>query len=247
MNNYETEISIRHIHDFWINQKLLVVHCGAHQAEELDEYLAVGWDQVIWIEANPELIPVIQKRIKDYSSNRLIQCALWSSSGESLKLKVANNSYSSSMLDFGTHAITYPQILFTKEIEVKSVTLDSTLMKFKDLEGAFLVLDLQGVEFLALKGASRSLKYFDYVYCEVSKGNLYDGQGTWSEISKFLNQFDFKLVDWQYSNKLKWGSALYVKNPRKILSLRKRLHRKFRHFIDYRTYSRSKIFRASEA
>ena len=234
MNNYETEISIRHIHDFWINSKLPVVHCGAHQAEEIDEYVAVGWDHVIWIEANPELIPTLQARIEDYPLNHLIQSALWSSSGELLKLKVANNSYSSSLLDFGTHANTYPDIYFEKEIEVKSVTLDSSLAKFKDLDGALLVLDLQGVEFQTLKGAIRSLKYFDYVYCEVSKGNLYVEQGNWSEISKFLKQFDFKLVDWQYSNKLKWGNAFYVKNPRKIISTRKRLHRKFRHFIDYR-------------
>jgi FkbM family methyltransferase len=235
MNNYETEISIRHIHDFWINKKLLVVHCGAHKAEELDEYLDVGWDQIIWIEANPELIPVIQGRIKDYPSNHLIHSALWSSSGKSLKLKVANNSYSSSMLDFGTHANTYPEIFFEKEIDVESITLDLSLKKFNELKGALLVLDLQGVELEALKGAISSLKYFDYVYCEVSKGNLYNEQGTWFEISKFLNKFDFKCVDWQYSKKLKWGNAFYVKNPRKVLGIRQRLHRKFQHFVDYRT------------
>ena len=247
MNDYEVEISIRHIHDFWINQKLLVVHCGAHKAEELDEYVAVGWDQIIWIEANPELIQTIQARIKDYPQNVLIQGALWSTSGKTLKLKLANNSYSSSILDFGTHANTYPNIFFEREIECKSVTLDSLLMKFNNLKGALLVLDLQGVEFLTLKGATTSLKHFDYVYCEVSKGNLYNEQGTWSEISRFLNQFDFKLVDWQYSNKLQWGNAFYAKNPRKILSIRKRLHRKFRHFKEYRSYSRSKIVRAKEA
>jgi len=235
MNNYQTEISIRHIQDFWINKKLLVVHCGAHKAEELDEYLSVGWDQVIWIEANPELIPVIQARIKDYPSSHLIQGALWSSSGESLKLKVANNSYSSSMLDFGTHANTYPEIFFEKEIDVKSITLDSLLIKFNELKGSLLVLDLQGVELEALKGAVRSLKYFDYVYCEVSEGNLYNKQGTWLEISQFLKEFNFELVDWQYSKKLKWGNAFYVKNPRKILGIRQRLHRKFQHFIDNRS------------
>jgi len=59
LNNYETEISVHDLYNFWIKRTLPLVHCGAHLAEELEEYESVGWDEITWIEANSNLIPAL--------------------------------------------------------------------------------------------------------------------------------------------------------------------------------------------
>ena len=232
MNNAETEISIRDIHNYWIQKPVAVVHCGAHLAEELEEYEDVGWRDVTWIEANPDLIPRLKARVKDSNLNKILVAALWSVDGEQLELKVANNSYSSSFLNFGSHAKTYPDINFKKVIKVKSVTLDSLFESYRICNEALLVLDLQGGELEALKGATNFLNHFDYIYTEVSKSNLYESQGKWKEITSFLTSQNFKLADWQYSKQLNWGNALYQRNGklRKIFKtrFRRKIHHRYR-------------------
>ncbi len=51
MLDFDTEIFIRDLQNFWIKKKVLVVHCGAHLAEELAEYKHFNFDPVIWIES----------------------------------------------------------------------------------------------------------------------------------------------------------------------------------------------------
>ena len=229
MNNIETEISIRDIHKYWIQRTVAVVHCGAHLAEELEEYENVGWREVTWIEANPDLIPRLKVRVKDSNLSKILIAALWSTDGEELELKVASNSYSSSFLNFGSHAKTYPDVNFEKIIKVKSVTLDSLFESHEIRNEGLLVLDLQGVELEALKGATNILNHFDYIYTEVSKGNLYESQGKWKEITNFLTSQNFKLADWQYSEKLNWGNALYQRNGKLRNILKTRFRRKIHH------------------
>ena len=229
MNNSDTEISINDLHHYWIKKPVIVIHCGAHLAEELEEYERAGWEEVVWIEANPNLISGLAERVKGHPKSKVVSATLWSTSGKRLSLKVANNSYSSSILDFGTHAKTYPNITFESEIEVHTQTLDSLLLDREDIQEALLVLDLQGAELEALKGAQNSLSKFDFIYTEVSESNLYQDQGNWKAISEFLKTFGMTLVDWQYSTDLNWGNALYQKQPGFIQSRRIRKRRKSEH------------------
>ena len=229
MNNLETEISIIDLSNYWIEEPVTVIHCGAHLAEELEEYEGVGWQRIVWIESNPNLIPRLTERLNGHDSSTVVNATLWSRTGERLKLKVANNSYSSSILDFGTHAETYPDITFESEIEVQTQTLDLVLSNLHDIIGAFLVLDLQGAELETLLGGASSLFKFDYIYTEVSKSNLYQDQGSWDQISDLLLAHEFKLVDWQYSPELNWGNALYKRSPKSIQSRRIRRKRNLEH------------------
>lgn len=215
----------------WINNNVSVVHCGAHLAEELEAYLDVGWNNIIWIEANPHLIPALSARVRNHSLSKVINATLWPESDKTLKLKIANNSYSSSVLNFGKHAEIYPGITFEDEIDVNSKTLDSILSDFGDLNHALLVLDLQGVEKEVLQGAIHSLERFDFIYIEVSKEGLYEAQSEWKDITKFLTEFNFKLVDWQYSESLKWGNALYQRSPKRGQAKLRRIYRRFKNFM----------------
>ena len=230
MNNAETEISIRDINSYWIKKPVAVVHCGAHLAEELEEYEDVGWREVTWIEANPDLIPQLMARVKNSNLSKILVAALWSVDGKDLELNIASNSYSSSFLNFGSHAKTYPDINFEKVIKVKSVTLDSLFKSYGICNEALLVLDLQGGELEALKGATNFLNHFDYIYTEVSNGDLYESQGKWKEITSFLASQNFKLADWQYSKQLNWGNALYQRNGKLRQIFKTRFRRKIHHW-----------------
>jgi FkbM family methyltransferase len=215
MNHSETEISVSELSKFWIKTGVSVVHCGAHLGEEAEEYNATGWSEVIWIEANQFLIPKLVEATEKYDGNQVVCSALWSESGLPIELKIANNSYSSSLLNFGTHSLTYPEVFFVSEAKLVSTKLDDLLERHPVNKGGILVLDLQGSEMQVLQGAKESLSDFRWVYTEVSKVELYSGQGTWNRISSYLEDYGFQLVDWQYSKELNWGNALYLRtsNP----------------------------------
>ena len=55
--------SINELVKHWRISPKSVLHIGAHLAEECDLYRSVGWNKVIWIEANPELINDLRKKI----------------------------------------------------------------------------------------------------------------------------------------------------------------------------------------
>jgi len=226
MNDLETEIEISELARFWIGAEVSVVHAGAHLGEEAADYKAANWSNVIWIEANPDLIPKLVEVTSIYPMNKVVHAAIWSTSNFPITLNIANNSYSSSVLNFGSHKKTYPDIAFNGQVELPSTSLDDILTShpISPPRGGLLILDLQGVELEALVGARNCLENFDWVYTEVSKGDLYEGQSTWKEISQLLKSHGFLLVDWQYSQNLDWGNALYKRTSNPLLIWR-RLYR----------------------
>ena len=217
MNNLETEISISDIRKYWIKDSVQLVHCGAHLAEELSEYQSQGFNEIVWVEAMPEVFESLREKVSPVDGNIAINACLWSTAGQLIEFNVSSNSYSSSILDFGTHANTYPEIKWERKIELRTTTLD-TLEFPSSNEPIFLVLDLQGAEYQALIGGLKLLKKTDFIYVEVSKKHLYKNANTWGEITKLLKAQGFRLVDWQYSEILGWGNALYIKRPNKIRS-----------------------------
>ena len=229
MNNFDTEIMIPHLRKIWIKDPITIVHCGAHLAEELDEYEAEGWTQITWIEANPQLIPALKANTENHPGSEVICAAVWSETGIPLTLQIANNSYSSSILNFGTHADTYPDIVYNGEIQVSTQTLDSITEALPAKSGALLVLDLQGAELEALKGASQLLEKCNYIYTELSKTELYEKQGNWDSITTLVSKAGFRLVDWQYSENLQWGDALYARNCSYLKAFVSRIKRRKLH------------------
>jgi FkbM family methyltransferase len=228
MEDFDTEIFIEDIYNFWTKKPIAVIHCGAHLAEEASAYHEYNFSPVVWIEAAPNLIPSLQNIVEKYPGDRVVQAALWSEPDVEKILRISNNSYSTSLRDFGTHKKTYPNIEFTSEVTVKTLTLDEIGIP---KSGRFLlVLDLQGIEYEVLLGAMETLKSCDYVYLEVSKRELYSGQATWDQVSHLLSTHGFSLIDWQYSEKFGWGNALYSRKKIFLSKLKRRL-RSRRHIV----------------
>ena len=84
-------------------------------------------------------------------------------------------------------------------------TLDSF-----NLEVDFIHIDVQGAELLVFEGGQKTLEKVRAIYCKVAQVELYEGQPLFGEVSDYLHQRGFHLVQGACSNGL-WGDALYAR------------------------------------
>ena len=103
-----------------------IIHIGAHELEELSDYLKGNVSRVIWIEANPKKYNFINKELKYFENMVLGKFAVGSENGNKI-LNLANNGQSSSILELGTHLISYPEVNYNSKIEVEMKKLDDWL------------------------------------------------------------------------------------------------------------------------
>jgi FkbM family methyltransferase len=182
-----------------------VLHIGAHNAEELDAYTRHNWNQVTWVEAQPDKIAYLKKKLPVH--HKLIEAAVWNESGISLELKVMTNTESTSLLNLGTHASEHPNVTVNYQIPVKTQVLNDLipLNETPDL----ITLDIQGAELKALEGFGTRIRDVRWIYCEVNKDYLYEGCCLVSDLDTYLEKFGFKRIvtRWTYHG---WGDALFV-------------------------------------
>ena len=189
-----------------------IIHIGAHNLEELSDYLKGNVDRIVWIEANPEKYAFIESKLMKFKHMKLGKFAAGSKDSY-LPLNLANNGQSSSLLDLGTHKYSYPNINYTSQIEVEVKTLDKWIndnVYNKDLFN-FINIDIQGYELEALRGMTNHLRIADYIYIEVNFEQVYKGCSELKDIDKFLIQYGFSRVGIRKTNK-GWGDAIYAKN-----------------------------------
>ena len=197
---------------FLSNKVTGIIHIGAHNLEELPDYLKGNIKRIIWIEANPEKYEFIDKKLQRFDKMTLGKFAAGSNC-DSLDLNLASNGQSSSLLEFGTHKINYPDINYYSKIVVKTKPLDDWLDE--NFENKFLYnfinIDIQGYELEALRGMPKQLRIANYVYLEVNFEEVYKGCSKLEDIDKFLFNFGFKRVGMRRTGK-GWGDAIYTKN-----------------------------------
>lgn len=185
-----------------------VLHIGAHECEEQVQYTANGVPagNVDWVEANPELVERMASRGINVHHSAISDVV------ETLPFHITNNGQSSSLLDFGTHAHSYPWCKVVKTIEVTTERLSSLIERkcipMKDRN--FWNLDIQGVELKALKSADDAISYADAIYSEVNTQEVYKGCNLLSEMDSFLELKGFKRHSISMTEH-GWGDALYIR------------------------------------
>jgi FkbM family methyltransferase len=184
-----------------------ILHVGAHKCEELNVYTKyVDKNNIYWIEANPNLV----NQFKDLVPN-IINEIVYDSDGHHIKFKITNNTLSSSILDLEYHKVIHPNVIVSDIIEGKSKTL-KTIISENNIPNTLnlLVLDLQGVELMALKGLKELINNFDYIYTEVNELELYKNGCLIEELDGYLKDFNFNR---KYINTLNgYGNGFYIKN-----------------------------------
>ncbi len=192
-----------------------VIHVGAHQAGELEDYLRMGFSKILYVEANPALIPGLRAKAKPHGDKVIIVHAAASDNDGIARLRVTSMDQSSSILPLAKHKDIYPSIREVAQIEVRGRRLDTLLAEegLRPEDFNFLNLDIQGAELMALRGAPGLLAGIEAVNTEVNLQELYEGAGLLGEIEKFMARLGFgraaMVTPWHPS----WGDAFYVRKP----------------------------------
>lgn len=187
-----------------------ILHIGAHECEELKDYVLEGIypGKITWIEANK----IIAENMKSKGVPNIHNFAVDSTEGEA-EFFVTNNGQSSSLLKFGTHEQSYPWCKVTEVQKVQKKRLDTFFTEHSDFNVAehnFWNLDIQGSELNALKSAEEHLNTVDAIYSEINVQYVYQNCGLLQEMDKFLEEKGFKRIKTVMTD-AGWGDALWVR------------------------------------
>jgi FkbM family methyltransferase len=189
-----------------------IIHIGAHEGQELAQYLTMTSEKVLLIEANPQIFLKLEALVADIPNVTALSYAICDHEGN-VNLRLNAYDFSSSILPLKHHRDIYPNMLEVGEVTVQAKTLDRLLedRQFISSEFNILVLDIQGAELLALTGAQATLKNIDAIYTEVNFQELYVGCALIEQIDKFLSQHSFQRVALKTPFHASYGDAFYVK------------------------------------
>ena len=54
-----------------------IIHIGAHEAEEYEDYKEVSVDKIIWVEANPDLISYLENKFTGLNNIKIFNEAIF--------------------------------------------------------------------------------------------------------------------------------------------------------------------------
>lgn len=190
-----------------------VIHVGAHYAEEHDDYARAGCKRFYYIEPCKEACDIMMKRF--YDRWPIVAVCGWAAGAEDkygviMNTASFNKGESNSILKPLLHLQQHPEVVFDGQETITVKKLDNIIdpRDTKDYYN-FLAMDVQGYEGEVLKGATETLKYINYVYTEVNKGQTYEGNMEIDGIDELLNEF--KRVETKWAGNTTWGDAFYVR------------------------------------
>ena len=124
-----------------------ILHVGAHECEELNDYEKyITKDHILWVEAMENKVQLCKARFPGIK----IEQAVISDKIEKVTFNISNNGQSSSILDFGLHSHFHPHVVFVNSLEIETKLLKDVICNY-DIDYNFVNLDIQGVELRALK------------------------------------------------------------------------------------------------
>jgi FkbM family methyltransferase len=184
-----------------------IIHVGAHHGEEISEYIENGVQDIVLFEPLSECFDVLAQKVATLNANiEGHQVALGSTPGTATMYLSDNEKQSSSILKPKVHLTHHPHVKFNGTEEVEVDLLDN----FDTKDYNFLNMDVQGYELEVLKGATETLKRVDYVYCEVNRDEVYEGNAYVEELDEFLSSYGMERVETSWEGQI-WGDALYIK------------------------------------
>ncbi len=205
-----------------------IVHCGAHVGQEAEAYEACGIEHVLWIEANPEMMAMLNERVYPFGHTTVCAC-IGARDGVEVTFNFAdsadrsNYGQSSSVLPLGTHRKVYPDIRYIGAQTMTTQTLASLVEPNWpwDVRPNFMNMDLQGYELECLKGAEPILPWFDWIYTEFNEDALYEGCALMPELTRWLGERGFRIAEKQMfgaqardskdAQWYGWGDALFAR------------------------------------
>lgn len=182
---------------FWQHQVQTVLDVGSNQGQFIRTILTLMPEvRILGFEPNPDVVAYLQSQTWPADQVQIFPVACGSEATVA-KLKVTQFSPSSSFLNATAQNLReFPGTSLLHEVEVSVERLDRILATVPTLTPPFLLkLDVQGQELQVLQGATDILPQVEVILCEINVAPLYDGQANLADISGFLQQHGFRLVD----------------------------------------------------
>jgi FkbM family methyltransferase len=170
-----------------LGQATGVIHVGANEGQE--RYIYASYDiPVLWIEPINHIYQNLLQNIAQFPRQRALPYLIGAETGFVRLHLASNNGESSSIFPLGLHRHAFPEIRYENDMWVYSRTLDSLDIQGHDV----LVLDVQGAELLALKGAPETLQRMRWVQVEAYENALYEGGACLADIQQFMEAAGFR-------------------------------------------------------
>lgn len=190
-----------------------IIHCGAHIGEEYPIYQKLNIPKVLWIEANEELIPGLEKRIKN-DNHLILNTAVSDKEQGEIYFYYTNQTQSSSLYNLGLNKQQRKGLEVREIKKIPTTTLDYLFKHHTELEindYNLINLDIQGGELKALSGFKNELKNIDYIYCEAHKKETYEGVPQLDDLLNFLEPLGFKFIDSYFYKNKGWGDIFLMR------------------------------------
>ena len=200
-----------------------VVHVGAHQGEEVEQYLRLGFEKILLIEANPEAYQVLVAKFADDARIMMFNYAICDRDGIidfHLHTSRSGSAEPASILRMKRFSEIVGTLHTRKTIQIPAITLDSLFERhgIRPADYNCLNIDIQGAEMLALKGATTLLESMEAVISEVNLIELYEGGPMEEEVVAFLKRHGFAKKHAVYhtlydanSTFPAWGECLFMR------------------------------------
>jgi FkbM family methyltransferase len=173
-----------------------VIHVGANTGQERDLYETYGLD-VLWIEPIPEVYGKLLDHLSGFDRQMAINYLITDQDDQDCTLHVANNNgASSSIFDLHQHRDIWPDVEYTRNIRLKTITLPTAMRRSAIKVSTYdaLVLDTQGSELLVLRGAASLLEGFKYIKTEAADFESYKGCAKVADLTDYLSPLGFRLL-----------------------------------------------------
>ena len=189
-----------------------ILHIGGHYGNVISEYKKYGINDIVLFEPLSDNFSVLSKNVDGIGGNINIHQVALGNDNKRVTMNVSDNEgQSSSILKPSVHLTAHPEVSFigTEEVEMKK--LDDYNYKNYNM----MVIDVQGYELEVFKGGIKTLENINYIFCEVNRDEVYEGNAKIEEVDQFLYEQGFERVEveWYYSQV--FGDAFYIRKNKK--------------------------------
>jgi len=182
--------------DQFLESALGLIHVGAHFGEERMDYAKMNL-AVLWIEADPRIVPKLRANLRGFSKQICLQALLGDRAQEACDFYIANNEgASSSLYPLDQAHLIWPELKMGEKLSLPKYTLPQALLQAGLSMSDFdtLILDVQGAEMEILKGIPQIQKYFKRIQLETSNFAVYQGVPLKEEIDQYLFERGYEVV-----------------------------------------------------
>jgi len=111
-----------------------ILHIGAHECEEKNDYEHYKISNIHWVEAMNDKVIMMKNKYRDIN---IYNAVISDKDNEEVEFNISNNGQSSSILELGTHKHQHPTVHYINKINKKTKTL-SSLIKEENINPFFL-------------------------------------------------------------------------------------------------------------